>query len=341
MRALLLLLLPAALSAQQITQAADSVSLRIGESRALPATLRGASGAVTYSGSNALLFTAHRDGRVTALAVGCGTRRASYGTLASATVRVCVTPRDPVPSPAPVPNIRLFTADFPTLGRPTGWPVVGGQGLEVIPATGLDFPTPNVLRVTALQATTGYAFLRTTGLGEIPVGQSRYYRWYFRFTAPDNLEDQESHPHQDGNASSQSNWLFHVWHNRGGAGRWTPEFRANTQPDWQLSRWNGPTLRKHQTYRFELRVHRFATNGMRLWPRIYTSDGTLLADTDAFKNDRGQVLTMVDLVLPRPAELGGLNAGLNGIAGQAPFPFVYGYQGGVAVCTDWCGRWVP
>src|SRR3989304_4472700 len=98
------------------------------------------------------------------------------------------------------------------------WDITGGSGLSVISSSGLDFLTTNVLEIKPLEATTGYAFLRKTGMAVPSIGESRYYRWYSRMVATDGLSDTETHPHQDGNAIGDSNWLFHVFHNSGGNG---------------------------------------------------------------------------------------------------------------------------
>lgn len=251
------------------------------------------------------------------------------------------------------PTAVLFHSDFSSgigststavrdLTQPLPWNIQGGQGLEVVSAAGLDFPTANVLRVTALAATTGYAFLRRTGLPIPAVGESRFYRWYLRVTTPNGLEDPESHPMQDGNASSQSNWLFHIYHDGGGAGFWRPQFRpaaaANAYPN---DRWNGPALSKNVTYRFELQIQRTATNSFQMHVRVYDAAGALLHGDSAFTNQEntGTLAGNPTFTFLNLAALDGLNAGCNGIAGAAPpFPFVYSYQGAFAVGSqDWMG----
>lgn len=220
------------------------------------------------------------------------------------------------------------------------WSMVGGQGLEVISATGLNFPTPNVLRVTARGETTGYAFLRKTGLPIPQVGESNFYRWYFRATMPDGLEDPETHPFQDGNAASQSNWLFHVYHSAG-TGMWRPQLRARTDANpWPNDRWSGPALRKHETYRFEVQIARVGPNAFKMNVRVYDAAGAQVHGNESFANDNRTATlasnpTFTFWSLPN---LEGLNAGNNGIAGSPTWPFIYGYQAGLAVCRgDWCG----
>jgi len=251
------------------------------------------------------------------------------------------------------PAAVLFHSDFGTgIGSTSAavrdqnktlpWNIQGGQGLEVISAAGLDFPTANVLRVTSLAATTGYAFLRRTGIPIPAVGESRFYRWYLRVTTPNGLEDPESHPMQDGNASSQSNWLFHIYHDGGGAGFWRPQFRpaasANAYPN---DRWNGPALSKNVTYRFELQIQRTATNSFQMHVRVYNAAGALLHGDSAFTNQEntGTLAGNPTFSFLNLAALDGLNAGCNGIAGSSPpFPFVYAYQGAFAVGSqDWMG----
>jgi hypothetical protein len=226
-------------------------------------------------------------------------------------------------------------------GKALPWNVVGGQGLEVIQSTGLDFPTTNVLRVTSLEAVGGFAFLRRTGMPIPAVGESRWYRWYIRVTTPNGLEDPESHPFQDGNAQSQANWLFHVYHDGATPGTWRPQFRpAPTVNAFPNDRWNGPDLPKNATFRFELQIHRTATNSFQMHVRVYDAAGTQIHTDASYSNQQSSatLATNPTFTFLTLANLDGLNAGCNGIFGTAPFPFVYGYQGAVAVSgADWLG----
>lgn len=249
------------------------------------------------------------------------------------------------------PSAVIFSSDWSTAlgttaaavqdtGKSLPWSLRGGQGLEVISSAGLDFPTANVLRVTAVAATTGYAFLRKTGMPIPGVGQSRFYRWYIRVTTPDGLEDHESHPIQDGNAASQCNWLFHIYHDAG-AGMWRPQVRpAGAANPFPNNRWFGPPLSKGATYRFEMQIQRTGTTTFQMHVRIYDSAGALLHSDAAFTNEQNTATLANDptFTFLNVDALDGLNAGCNGIAGSPPWPFVYSYQGGFAVgSVDWIG----
>jgi hypothetical protein len=268
----------------------------------------------------------------------------------------------PPPPAAPQPpgsaNV-LFASDWSTAtgtsdaalrdtSKPLPWTMLGGQGLEVIPSAGLDFPTTNVLRVTAIQATSGFGALRRSGLPVPAVGESRFYRWYSRVAIGDGVAsgDPETHPHQDGQAGSQINWSFNVHHDLGAAGMWTPQLRTQSGINaWPNHWWTGPALSKNVTYRFELQVHRTGTGTFNLHVRIYDTNGNLLHDDASFRNDNGTatLASRPTLNFNTVSSLDGFNAGLNGLAGSDWFPSrVYMYQGAIAVCgTDWCGPYRP
>lgn len=253
---------------------------------------------------------------------------------------------------APPPAV-IFHSDFGTSigadaasvrdsSKALPWNIQGGQGLEVISAAGLDFPTTNVLRVTSVQASLGYSFLRRSGLPIPAVGESRFYRWYMRVTTPNGLEDPESHPVQDGNAGSQCNWLFHVYHDAETPGMWRPQFRPNGNVNsFPIMRFTGPALPKHTTFRFEMHFHRTGSMVFQMHARIYDATGALIHGDSSWTNDNSTSTLAANPTfnMRDPLALDGLNAGCNGIAGAAPpFPFVYGYQSGFAVGSqDWMG----
>lgn len=254
----------------------------------------------------------------------------------------------------PPPAGVLFNSDFSTAfgnssaalrdtGKANPWDLVGGQGLEVIAATGLDFPCANVLRVTAVAASSGFATLRNANMPLPANGQSRWYRFYARYTFPDGLEDQQTHPVQDGGAGSQINWEWAVLHNLGGNGRFTPSLQLHSNNPFADYRWNPTPLNKNQTYRFEWQILRVSDTTFQLHVRVYDSAGTLVLSDANYRNEGG---TRTLAAVPTPTllfnnvnNLDGLNAGCNGISGSAPpFPFVYGYQSAFAVSgTDWIG----
>jgi hypothetical protein len=260
----------------------------------------------------------------------------------------------PPPPPPPPPSARvLFQSDWSTgtgtsqavlmdQSKALPWNIIGGTGLAVIPSTGLDFPTTNALRVTAMQERTGYAFLRRTGLPIPAVGESRYYRWYSRMAIRDALavSDRDTHPHQDGNSGSDVNWMLTIYHDNG-PGKWLPQLRTQTAENpYPNNRWSGPALDKNVTYRFELQILRTGTSTFQMHVRVYNSAGTLLYTDAHFRSEAGTTLASnPTFVFHNLANLDGFNAGLNGLGGSEWFPsVVYMYQAGLAVCADtWCG----
>jgi hypothetical protein len=69
----------------------------------------------------------------------------------------------------------------------------------------------------------------------------------------------------------------------------------------------------------------------------------LFDDDDFYNQTRTRTLASnPTFMFTNLANLGGLNAGLNGLGGTEWFPSaVYMYQGAMAVCgNDWCGPYV-
>jgi hypothetical protein len=215
------------------------------------------------------------------------------------------------------------------------WTIVGGQGGEIIPSTGLDFPTANVLQVPWSD---GWSLPRTTGMPIPAVGESRFYRWYFQVTVPDDVEDGQTHPIQDGNAGSQINWELAIRHNDAGPGMFVPQFVVHTNNGWPNYMWIAPGLQKHVTYRYELHLVRTGETTFQIHPRIYDSGGALLFDDDDFATptNSATLASSPELLFNDVNNLDGLNSGCNG--GEMPEPGLYGYQGGFCVRADtWCG----
>src|ERR1700741_935174 len=104
------------------------------------------------------------------------------------------------------------------------WNIVSDSagGLEVIPSTGLGFPSPNCLRVTARQASTGFHRLAKTGLGVVAAGGSVWYRWYYRQELGLFSGASSQHPVESGQTGGLD-WAFNTQH------------ESNTQwnADWQ------------------------------------------------------------------------------------------------------------
>lgn len=241
-------------------------------------------------------------------------------------------------------------------GKLVPWTELAGTGLSVIPSTGLDFPTPNVLEVSATETTPGSADIRfghtrLIGLPIPAVGESLFYRWYLRVAVPDALDSINSgapHPIQDGTSASQSNWMFETVIQQNGT--WGPRLfsfaAANAFPN---NRWGAPApFQKNQTYRIELQIHRVGTSTFTPHARVFDSAGGLLyGDADIANQGGGGTVTFADapvLDLNILGNLTRLQAGNNAPnwvnLQSADFPFVMYYQGAFCVRTDtWCGPW--
>jgi hypothetical protein len=240
-------------------------------------------------------------------------------------------------------------------GKRLPWEVVLGAGLTVIDAAGLDFPTPNVLEVMGVETAAGSGLIRfgqprISGLPVPEVGQSLYYRWYFRTAVPDSIDTDSGgapHPIQDGQASSQTNWMFETTISRDGG--WGPRL-FNFPAPFPDNRWGAPApLRKHQTYRFELQLHRVTATTFTPHVRVYDSAGTLLISDAEISNSGGAsaatLATNPELPIRFLDNLGRFQVGNNGPGWTVPsnlFPFPMFYQGAVCIRADtWCGPYQP
>jgi len=214
-----------------------------------------------------------------------------------------------------------------------------GRQSQVLASTGLDFPSANVLLV-AVNAQGQGQIPRFNGIPVPLVGGSLYYRWYIRVVAPNGLSDTSTHPFQDGQAIGSCNWAFLVLTDE--VDVWKPSFEFDATPAnaWPNG-WYGRNidLQKNTTYRFEMQLHRISATHFNFHVRIYNSAGTLLYDDADITNSSGQgtLASNPALALNNAASLGGLNAGINGVAGPPGATAMF-YQGAVAIRTnDWCG----
>ncbi|HEY0674230.1 MAG TPA: hypothetical protein VGD27_18295 [Longimicrobiales bacterium] len=260
-------------------------------------------------------------------------------------------------TPAPPRDVLFFsdwraaTGNSPEAVADGGkWNIVSrgaNESMKIIPASGLDFPSRNVFQMIATARWEGFGIVRKTGLPIPAPGESRYYRWYMRMMQPDDIHDFQTHPVQDGNAASQTNWMFVVHNgatqNHGSSpiprGQWQPQFWSGGSAG-NNARWYGPMLPKNQTFRFELQIERTGADTYRMHVRIYDRANTLIAgDKDIYNiNKAASLSSNPALTFNNVANMDGLNAGNNGIAGAAPFPFTYAYEGCFAIRShDWCG----
>lgn len=294
---------------------------------------------------------------VSASAGTCVVRATVLGLAVTQTASVVVTGTPGLLTP-------VFFSDWSTatgtgtsaIGDGGKWGTISGSGNEVIASTGLDFPTTNVLRSTALVSNSGFAIIRTTGLGTISVGSTRYYRTYYRFMSPDGVSpsDNQTHPIQDGDPGSQISWEFALFTNtnpRSGsaisAGNYIHSLQFHTNNDFNTAfRFTPPELPKDETHRWEIALSRISTTEFNLSVRVYDSSDVLVLDDADFLSQNGAVsLADTPTILfnnsSTAASMDGLNHGCNGVGGTwvPSSDFVYSYTGGTAICDDqgWIG----
>jgi hypothetical protein len=335
-------------------------SMDIGGTVQATATLRDANGAeltdrpVIWTSSDTTRATVDGTGLVSGVATGPVIITASSeGQVDSATVTV---------RQAAVGGGMLFSSSwstatgnsvralFDSAGR-TPWNMRIGNGRmnEVVPATGLDFPTQNALAVRAGYRSGGGAQAENIrlheGLPELGVGHSRFYRWYIRVVVPDGYtSDNSTHPIQDGTNGSVTNWMFQV---EAGQGSWTLGWSVggSRQNPWPNNRWLCPaTLLKGRTYRVELKVTRTGAGSMTFEPRVYDAAGSMVCGESDFANvNRTATLAgRPELVIANPAWLRSIQVGFNGLnqGVESDFPLTLFYQGAVCVRSDtWCGAY--
>ena len=270
----------------------------------------------------------------------------------------------------PPPADVLFHSDWSSLlgsvdnalrdiSKPIPWDTIAGNGIlsEVVlsnPAGGpdLQFPSTHCLKVVGgWRASPPGAAADNPRLIEdnnhIPnpaIGQSIYYRWYIRVVTRDDFTaDTLTHPIQDGTNGSQTNWEQEVVSNSNGT--WTHRYQMsgggqNPNPNhrWTLDF----PLQKHQTYRFEHRIHRIGANTLNLHAKIFNHLDVQIADNSNFHNsdDSATLADTPTFNFNDILNMRGLQCGLNGISGgiESEFPIDMTYQGCFAVRTlDWCG----
>ena len=257
-------------------------------------------------------------------------------------------------------NNSLGTSDTALLDGST-WNHVSGSGTlnEVIIATGLDFPTTNVFRVVASYSGNPVQEIYTdqvragpavSGSGPLPVpdvGESLYYRWYWRTLIDDSIPNQStSHPIQDGLAAGDTNWWFDP--NPRTNGTFVPRINVNSNAQNQggFRFWDSSTpLDKDVTYRVEFQLNRIGTSTMNIHVRVYNSSNFLILDDDDFHGqDASSGVTLASnptLNLYLVDNLADFQVGTNGpgwVVGEANFPFPMWDIGAVCVRNDtWCG----
>jgi uncharacterized protein YjdB len=346
-----------------------SATLNVGATSQLGAQARDANGAAmsgvtfTWSSSNTAVATVSNSGLVTAVGAGSATIRATAPNSVQGSAAITVNAPLPPPPPPPPSGSRqfIFTSDWSselgltTLAKTDGsrWNIISdpGNGLSVLnTCQSLGFPSATCLQVDGVQSATGFARLAKTGMPIPAVGESMYFRWYYRHEQP-SLGDNSQHPIESGQAGGLD-WCFNTETTSNTT--WRPEFRTGgDQGNALLARWTGPTLRQGVTYRFEMQIQKISNTELYLHVRVYDAAGNLIASDADFTNDRlGNTGANARNLGMNPvlhfATNGGTNlheirAGVNGISNSDWFPRVrYGYQGAFAVCRGgWCGAYAP
>ncbi len=351
----------------------EAISMEVGDSAVLSALASNQLGqplgqiTPTWQSSRTTVVTASSSGVLHAVGAGTATVTASYqGVTASLPVTVSE-PGSP-PPPPPGGSGFVFNSDWSTAtggsqaalsdaNKAKPWTVILNNAnlMQVVSTSseGLDFPTTNVLKITADNGGSGIVpgaqpqFRTTDNYIPIPqVGESIFYRYYLRIEVPDSYTDDPStHGTQDADGFNQRNWMHQVQTRSDG----TYDLRiavtnganSNAWPDffWKVN------LNKRQTYRIEQEVERISSGQFLLHARVYNAAGQLVFSDDDFENANGSASldtgVPLNLGLLGAASLGAFRTGLNSLVGtHAPgtFPFTFGYIGGVAICrTNWCG----
>ncbi len=258
-------------------------------------------------------------------------------------------PPDPEP-PIPEPPIDLaFASDWSTeLGKSANALTDGGvwdqvQGIpdvmEVVAAAGLDFPTPNVLRVEQKEGER-FKNVNVAGAWALPeIGSSISKRIYWRNNVTTVGQAGYNHPVQScAGAGSKCGDLW--WrHNYPGGATWQLQLTTNDTPYPENHHSPGRVFEYDKTYRLEWQMMRIAALLWELHARIYDSNDVLLYDDIDFRNSAGTG-SLADTPTIRTNDpssqieaLIGWQGG-RGVTGGGE----YIYFGGYAVSLiDWCG----
>ena len=254
----------------------------------------------------------------------------------------------------PTPAV-IFNSAWSALGTSTNAKTDGGKwdiladnagGLEVIPSGNLGFPSPNCLRVTCMQGSSGFHRLAKTGLGVVAPGQSMWFRWYYRNEQP-SLGDNSQHPIESGQTGGLD-WAFNneVQTNT----TWFADFQSLGDTQTFRQRWRGPLLQSSTLYRFEFQLQKLTAQTWNLHVKVYNASGVQIAGDADYTNvfSSGNVAANSVNLASNPtlnfsttngSQMDELRAGVNGLGGSDWFPSVlYAYQGCFAVSTaGWIG----
>lgn len=235
-----------------------------------------------------------------------------------------------------------------------------GDGLRVVNAVaeGIEWPSPNALRVTARDNGSGSgaaSFLRIFK-PDLPVpgeNESIWYRLYFRLEQPwqdlpGAAYDENNHPIELGYGTGGEDVTLHTESTATGwrIGHGMTAHDALGSAGFNFSRWLSPVIARSTTYRYEWQLARLTGLNVNLHCRLSNFNGSLLY-SDANFTSRGSPVTNLGstptLLLKSVANLGRLCAGLNGLGGTYWHPSeLFAYQGCFAASrTGWCGAYNP
>jgi hypothetical protein len=228
----------------------------------------------------------------------------------------------------------------------------GGNTIEVISASGLNFPSgmTNVLRATLKAPTASAGNARAQNLWDAPAdGGHLYYRVYFRNGIVQTRADPTGH-HACENPkvyfpgeSSGNTW--HWGHDSATATNYRLHFVTNgtafPNDRWGVGGLGGAPMSKNHTYRLEWHFTRVGNN-FTLELRVYNESGALVYDSEDFLNDSNGKLSdyggTFGVTDSDWAYMRGLWVGENDWNNWSHSNDEPQYWGGVCLRSDdWCG----
>jgi hypothetical protein len=223
----------------------------------------------------------------------------------------------------------------------------GNNVIDIIAATGLNFPTTNVARVKRPAGGQGQCWVKLSGLGTPAVGEKRFYRVYVRvaYSDTDVTSPNNHHPIQNGTTTT---WNWHLGNLTDGTFKMRYYYDPNGPEVYFVNSTSVENLlSKNATYRLEWMVERTDATHCKLAVRIYNSSNVLLYDDGAGNTNMllgsgggvsmvGQGSSHFNMTSLDAALLDTFEMGSNG--GDTHTLDEYHYFGGVMIRKDtWCG----
>lgn len=207
--------------------------------------------------------------------------------------------------------------------------------ISVVPATGLEFPTTNVLRVEYAQASLCQMRRARDQWRLTEVGESLFVRLYYRNVMPEGRLVGVPHPLHIGEGTPYAMW-FTFFAPSGGTAPMTLQLAGDhvyPNRDWSYR------FTTHETFRLELRLQRVTATTAKASVRSYDASGALIADSDDWTNGESgpnlRSLTTSDPTVPvTDASFRLLDIGNNDPGGLVAGADQVVYFGGVAVAID-------